>query len=149
VRAFAVRHPGGALGYRFAARGPDDEARGSAPAFVYISDNELRAADSSAATDRWRVKLVDFIRGARVLIHDATYTEEEYETHRGWGHSTYGDAVALALESGVETLVLFHHSPDRSDDELDARVADCRAATARSGRTLRIIAAAEGMEIEV
>jgi phosphoribosyl 1,2-cyclic phosphodiesterase len=149
VRAFAVRHPGGALGYRFAARGPDDEARGSAPAFVYISDNELRAADSSAATDRWRVRLVDFIRGARVLIHDATYTEEEYETHRGWGHSTYGDAVALALESGVETLVLFHHSPDRSDDELDARVADCRAATARSGRTLRIIAAAEGMEIEV
>jgi phosphoribosyl 1,2-cyclic phosphodiesterase len=149
VRAFAVRHPGGALGYRFAARGPDDEARGSAPAFVYISDNELRAADSSAATDRWRVKLVDFIRGARVLIHDATYTEEEYETHRGWGHSTYGDAVALALESGVETLVLFHHSPDRSDDELDARVADCRAATARSGRTLRSIAAAEGLEIEV
>ena len=147
VRAFAVRHPGGALGYRFAGRTADGRSRDSA--FVYISDNELRAGDPSAASDRWRTKLVEFIRGSRVLIHDATYTEEEYETHRGWGHSTYGDAVALALESGVETLVLFHHSPDRSDDELDARLADCRAATARSGRTLRIIAAAEGMELEV
>jgi phosphoribosyl 1,2-cyclic phosphodiesterase len=147
VRAFSVRHPGGALGYRFASRTSGNTDGGSA--FVYISDNELRAGDASASGDRWRAKLVEFIRGARVLIHDATYTEEEYETHRGWGHSTYGDAVALALESGVETLVLFHHSPDRSDDELDARLNECRAATARSGRTLRIVAAAEGLELEV
>jgi phosphoribosyl 1,2-cyclic phosphodiesterase len=147
VRAFPVRHPGGALGYRFAARGADGETTNSA--FVYISDNELRAADASASSERWRAKLVEFIRGSRVLIHDATYTEDEYESHRGWGHSTYGDAVALALESGVETLVLFHHSPDRSDDDVDARLAECRAACVRSGRTLRIVAAAEGLELEI
>ena len=147
VRAFPVRHPGGALGYRFAPGPGGDRAVGSS--FVYISDNEIRAADASASNDRWRAKLVEFIRGSRLLIHDATYTEDEYESHRGWGHSTYGDAVALALESGVETLVLFHHSPDRSDDELDGRLAECRGAVARSGRTLRIIAAAEGLEIDV
>jgi len=147
VRAFPVRHPGGALGYRFSSRTSSGTDGGTA--FVYISDNELRAGDASASGDRWRAKLVEFIRGARVLIHDATYTEEEYETHRGWGHSTYGDAVALALEAGVETLVLFHHSPDRSDDELDIRLNECRAATARSGRTLRIVAAAEGLELDV
>jgi phosphoribosyl 1,2-cyclic phosphodiesterase len=147
VRAFSVRHPGGALGYRFSSRASNATARGAV--FVYISDNELRAGDASPSGDRWRAKLVEFIRGARVLIHDATYTEDEYEAHRGWGHSTYGDAVALALECGVETLVLFHHSPDRSDDELDTRLAECRAATARSGRTLRVIAAAEGMELDV
>ena len=147
VRAFPVRHPGGALGYRFAPGPGGDRPVGSS--FVYISDNEIRAADASASNDRWRAKLVDFIRGSRLLIHDATYTEDEYESHRGWGHSTYGDAVALALESGVETLVLFHHSPDRSDDELDGRLAECRGAVARSGRTLRIIAAAEGLEIDV
>jgi len=147
VRAFPVRHPGGALGYRFAGRGRDGEE--STSAFVYISDNELRATDASATNERWRAKLVEFIRGSRVLIHDATYTEEEYETHRGWGHSTYGDAVALALESGVETLVLFHHSPDRSDDDVDARLAECRAECDRSGGTLRVIAAAEGLELEI
>ena len=147
VRAFSVKHPGGALGYRFGSRVAGDATPGAS--FVYISDNELRAGDASPSNDRWRTKLVEFIRGARVLIHDATYTEDEYESHRGWGHSTYGDAVALALDSGVETLVLFHHSPDRSDDELDARLAECRAATARSGRTLRVVAAAEGMELDV
>ena len=147
VRAFSVKHPGGALGYRFGSRAAGDATPGAS--FVYISDNELRAGDASPSNDRWRTKLVEFIRGARVLIHDATYTEDEYESHRGWGHSTYGDAVALALESGVETLVLFHHSPDRSDDELDARVAECRGAAARSGRTLRVVAAAEGMELDV
>ena len=147
VRAFPVRHPGGALGYRFAGRGRDGEE--STSAFVYISDNELRATDASATNERWRAKLVEFIRGSRVLIHDATYTEEEYETHRGWGHSTYGDAVALALKSGVETLVLFHHSPDRSDDDVDARLAECRAASDRSGRPLRVMAAAEGLELEI
>src|SRR5918993_1685835 len=147
VRAFPVRHPGGALGYRFGARPTGSQDTGAA--FVYISDNELRAADTSATNERWRAKLVEFIRGSQVLIHDATYTEDEYEAHRGWGHSTYGDAVALALESGVETLVLFHHSPDRSDDDVDARLAECRAAAARSGRTLRVIAAAEGLELEI
>ena len=147
VRAFPVKHPGGALGYRFAGGHGGDRPGGSS--FVYISDNELRATDASITNERWRARLVDFIRGSRLLIHDATYTEDEYESHRGWGHSTYGDAVALALESGVETLVLFHHSPDRSDDELDGRLAECRSAVARSGRTLRIIAAAEGLEIDV
>ena len=147
VRTFPVRHPGGALGYRFASRTPGSEQVGNA--FVYISDNELRAADASASNERWRAKLVEFISGSRVLIHDATYTEEEYEAHRGWGHSTYGDAVALAVESGVETLVLFHHSPDRSDDELDGRLEECRAACTRSGHTLRIIAAAEGLELDI
>lgn len=149
VRAFPVRHPGGALGYRFAACAPDDEAVDPTSAFVYISDNELRAGEPGASSDRWRAKLIDFIGGARLLIHDATYTDAEYESHRGWGHSTYGDAVSLALDSGVETLVLFHHSPDRHDDELDLRVDECRQAVDASGRSLHVIAAAEGMEVHV
>jgi phosphoribosyl 1,2-cyclic phosphodiesterase len=153
VRAMPVRHPGGALGYRFApgsaAAGGDGDAAASGGAFVYISDNELRAGDAGPATDRWRSRLVEFVRGARVLIHDATYTESEYEAHRGWGHSTYDDAVELALTSGVETLVLFHHSPDRSDDELDACLAQCRAAASAGGRRLNVIAAAEGMELTI
>jgi phosphoribosyl 1,2-cyclic phosphodiesterase len=57
--------------------------------------------------------------------------------------------VSLALDSGVETLVLFHHSPDRHDDELDLRVDECRQAVDASGRSLHVIAAAEGMEVHV
>ena len=89
------------------------------------------------------------MRGATILVHDATYTPEEYDRHRGWGHSTYEDALDLALDSGVEELVLFHHKPERHDDDLDARLAACRATVARRGVPLRVIASAEGMTLAV
>jgi phosphoribosyl 1,2-cyclic phosphodiesterase len=143
VRAFAVQHPGGALGYRFSGRGSDS------PSFVYISDNELRDGAGYPSRPDWKDELVTFVRGATVLVHDATYTSDEYDRHRGWGHSTYEDAVALALDAGVERLVLFHHKPERSDDEVDQCVAACRALVARRGGTVEVIAAAEGMTLEV
>jgi phosphoribosyl 1,2-cyclic phosphodiesterase len=143
VRAFEVRHPGGALGYRFA------EAGNGTPALVYISDNELGTGATYDTRANWRRALVDFVRGARMLVHDSTYTAEEYERHRGWGHSTYEEAVELALDAGVETLVLFHHKPERTDDEVDQRAADCRALVQRRGAKLRILAAAEGLTLTV
>jgi phosphoribosyl 1,2-cyclic phosphodiesterase len=143
VKAFAVRHPGGALGYRFSG------ADNSGHSFVYISDNELGTGAVQVAGDGWRRDLVEFIRGATLLVHDAFYTTDEYEAHRGWGHSTYEDAVALALDAGVDELVLFHHKPERSDDEVDQCVARARELVARRGGKLRVTAAAEGMSLSV
>ncbi len=143
VSAFPVQHPGGALGYRFTDTQP------GARAVVYISDNELGTGGHYDMPDAWQHGLVEFIRGARVLVHDATYTTPEYEQYRGWGHSTYGEAVALALEAGVEQLVLFHHKPERSDDELELRVAESRALVDQRGGRLDVVAAAEGMTLTV
>ena len=70
------------------------------------SARELRRRDRLAATG-WSTSCA----ARRVLVHDAMYTADEYERLRGWGHSTYEDAVALALDAGVERLVLFHHRP--------------------------------------
>jgi ribonuclease BN (tRNA processing enzyme) len=55
----------------------------------------------------------------------------------------------LALEAGVRQLVLYHHKPERSDDEVDRRVDECRAFVSRSGGKLEILAAAEGMTLLV
>jgi ribonuclease BN (tRNA processing enzyme) len=77
------------------------------------------------------------------------FTVEEYRQHVGWGHSTYDDAVELALEAEVERLVLFHHKPERTDDEVDRRTDECRALVARRGGTLEILAAAEGLTLKV
>jgi ribonuclease BN (tRNA processing enzyme) len=82
-------------------------------------------------------------------VHDATYTTDEYEEHRGWGHSTFEDAVTLALDAGVDELVLFHHKPERSDAELDQCLAQARALVVNRGRSLRVTAAAEGMSLSV
>jgi len=140
---FGVQHPGGAVAYRFASRGPAPRS------FVYVSDNELAANDSYRSPKNWREELVAFIRGVNVLVHDATYTNDEYAEHRGWGHSTYDEALDLAIDSDVETLVLFHHKPERSDDDLDACAAACRDAARARGSRLRIVAAAEGMSLDV
>ena len=143
VRAYQVRHPGGALGYRFTEQADGNRA------LVYISDNELGPGAKYDRREAWRDGLVDFVRDARVLIHDTMYTAEEYDHFRGWGHSTYNEAVELALEAGVEQLVLYHHKPERSDDEVDRRVGECRALAARRGSSLDILAAAEGMTLLV
>ena len=143
VRAFPVRHPGGALGYRFTER--DDSNR----ALVYISDNELGQGAKYDTREAWREQLVEFVRGARVLVHDSMYTAEEYDHFRGWGHSTYDEVVELALDAGVERLLLYHHKPERGDDEVDRRVEECRAIASKRGGTLEILAAAEGMTLLV
>ncbi len=143
VSAYPVRHPGGALGYRFTERRP------GAKSLVYISDNELGAGGTYETPDGWHDGLVEFTHGAGVLIHDSTYTAEEYDHHHGWGHSTYTDAVNLALEAGVERLVLFHHKPERADEEVDERVMQCRELVKQRGERLDVVAAAEGMTLRV
>jgi phosphoribosyl 1,2-cyclic phosphodiesterase len=143
VATFDVQHPGGAVAYRFTSRGSN------ARSFVYVSDNELAPHDTYHSPRDWRDRLVDFIRGANVLVHDATYTKDEYADHRGWGHSTYDEAVDLALDAGVDTLVLFHHKPERTDDDIDAFVAACQEAARTHGSRLRVVAAAEGMSLDV
>ena len=154
VAAMPVRHPGGALAYWFAASserptdGADpatDTARSQRRGLVYISDNELDPAASYDSAPMWRADLVRFIEQARVLVHDTMFTTDEYGHHRGWGHSTYDDAVKLALEAGVDTLVLFHHKPERTDDEVDRLTDACRTLVARQGARLEIVAAAEGL----
>jgi len=116
---------------------------------VYVSDNELASNDKYRSPDNWREQLVDFIRGSNLLVHDASYTKDEYAEHRGWGHSTYDEALDLAIDAGVDTLVLFHHKPERTDEDLDARAIACRDAAKARGSRLRVVAAAEGMSLDV
>ncbi|MBX9929211.1 MAG: hypothetical protein K2X99_09890 [Gemmatimonadaceae bacterium] len=143
VEAFGVRHPGGALGYRFHEPGAPERA------LVYISDNELGSGGAYGGPADWKEQLIGFARGARVLIHDTTYTTEEYDHHRGWGHSTYADGVELAIAAQAETLVLFHHEPRRTDEEIDRRVEECRALVHARGARVQVLAAAEGLTLTI
>ena len=146
LTALPVRHPGGAVGFRVEGAAPRGETAG---AVVYVSDNELGAGGTYDVPGDWRARFVAFARGARVLVHDAMYTAEEYARHPGWGHSSMEDVVALALEAGVEQLLLFHHAPERGDAEIDRHVARCRAVVEGGGGALQIAAAAEGMTLTV
>ena len=141
VSALPVRHPGGALGYRVAPR------NGDGGALVYIPDNELDPASAYDAPADWRDRLVAFVRGAGLLVHDAMYTADEAAAYRGWGHSATEAAVALAIDAGVPRLALFHHRPERSDEEVDEILARCRV-LAGAGR-LDVIASQEGTTLDL
>ena len=147
-------HPAFALGFRLTVGGRS---------IVYMTDNEpfdREIARSVKNVDRNIVDLYmqqkgdpnqrvfDFVRGADILIHDATYTPEEYVQHVGWGHSDYLFALKVASEAGVGTLVLFHHEQSRTDDRIDEIVTRCRREIALRGYRFDCIAAAEGLELD-
>ncbi|MBP1695742.1 MAG: fold metallo-hydrolase, partial [Deltaproteobacteria bacterium] len=77
------------------------------------------------------------------------YTEEEYKFTRGRGHSTFDDAMDLAIEASVKSLGFFHHDPDRTDDDLDRQIEFCQERIHRKGRETECFATAEGMGIDL
>ena len=143
INAISVRHPGGALGFRLSPSGATGRC------VVFIPDNELDQFGDSAPGAPTREELIRFAHGAKVLIHDAMYTGAEYMDHRGWGHSSYRDAVDFAIAAEVQALVLFHHEPDRSDDALETQLAMVREMVRERNGAVEVVAAAEGMEIEI
>jgi phosphoribosyl 1,2-cyclic phosphodiesterase len=58
--------------------------------------------------------------GVDLLLHDAQFLEHERAVADLYGHATVGDAIDLARRSHAPRLALFHHSPARRDDEVDA-----------------------------
>jgi len=141
VHRFAAQHPGEAAVLRI------DDAQG--PAVAYAPDNELAFADQSEAATAWRSRLTSFLRDVPVLVHDATYLDEELPTRVGWGHSSSLEATRLAIECGAGMLVLFPHHPDRDDDAVERMVEESRAMAMRAGSALRVLAAWEGLALSV
>lgn len=48
------------------------------------------------------------------------FTDDEYKSRVGWGHSTWRVAADLADAAKVGRLVLFHHDPGHDDATMDA-----------------------------
>jgi phosphoribosyl 1,2-cyclic phosphodiesterase len=144
IRTEYLNHPALTLGYRIEADGA---------AVVYASDHEPHDRDL-AGGGRPQAGGADarhaaFLGGADVVVHDAQYDADGYSVKVGWGHSTMEYAVDLAAAAGVRRLVLFHHDPQRSDDDLDAVLMQARTRAAASGAALEVDAAAEGATIDV
>ncbi|MEP6715210.1 MAG: MBL fold metallo-hydrolase [Terriglobia bacterium] len=102
VIPFPLNHPQKASGYRIEADGA---------VIVYATDYE----HGDPELDRI---LLEYSANADVLICDAQYTPAEYEKHRGWGHSTWLNAVELARKAGARQLFLFHHDPSHDDQQM-------------------------------
>jgi phosphoribosyl 1,2-cyclic phosphodiesterase len=137
ISPIALSHPNGGYGFRIEEAGKS---------FVFLTDNELGYVHDGGAT---MTDYIRFCRKADLLLHDSQYTFSEYETHEGWGHSTFRDTINLAIDAGVKRLGFFHHDPDRSDDDLNRIVAGCRRTLTERKVPLDCFCAAEGQRVSL
>ena len=129
VTAVEIAHKGGqTYGLRV------DAPEGS---IAYLPDHAPAASVSA--------ELMAMLAGVDVLVHDAQFLEGERPVAVDYGHATVQDAVKLAADCRAGTVVLFHHSPARTDAALDAigewsvdLSADVAVVVAREGMTLDV-----------
>ncbi|MEP7078032.1 MAG: response regulator [Chthoniobacterales bacterium] len=152
VHSKFANHPGICAGYRLFT---------SAGSIAYMPDNEpyeplklqlaahngVKGDEARGFAAAERDKMVEFLHGCDVVILDAQYTDEEYQRHVGWGHSSLSSVVSLALDANVHKLLLFHHDPSHDDDMIDRMIEEARSLVSKSGKTLVIEGAREGVEI--
>jgi len=127
VVPFELCHTQPTLGFRMSAHGASA---------VYATDHEHGA-------DRFDDNLRAAAAGADLLVCDAQYTPEEYEARRGWGHTTWREAVRFATDAGAARLALFHHDPSHDDVTLAGVEREARAIHAGA------ILATEGLDVAV
>ena len=131
-----IPHKGGrTLGFRVSEAGRT---------FAYLSDHSpVFHGDGPEGLGEYHPAALELAQDADVLVHDAQHTIEEFAIKRDWGHSAIEYAIGLGVEAGVGRVVLFHHDPPRTDDELDAIVA------AHAADPVEVIAAKEGLVLEI
>ncbi len=135
VKTMLLSHPGRCLGYRVDYNGRS---------VCYVTDNELFLEGNPHYNAHYVSKLTKFVQGTDALITDTTYTEQEYASKVGWGHSCIGEVVKLAHAAKVKTLYLFHHDPDQSDTAIDTKLEIAESQLAGLRSKTRVVAPHEG-----
>ncbi len=137
-RSFPLCHPNQGYGFILSENGKK---------LAFFPDNEPGFDHQGGGS---RADYIEFFRGVDVLIHDAEYKESEYESFsRGWGHAVYLDTVRMAMDAGVQHLVMWHLSQDRVDSALDEMLAQARELVRNAGGDMRCDMARTGMVIDL
>lgn len=132
-----LNHPGRTLGYRV--------GNGSGKTVAYITDNEI-FPDGDQYNRR---RLAAFLDGVDVLIHDATYFDEEYPAHARWGHSALTEVLKLAEEARVKSVYLYHHDPSHDDEAVERKEEFGRRYFEKRNPHIECWAAREGVSIRL
>lgn len=137
-------HPGGSLAFRLEKDGI---------CLVYATDNELNRqfddkGDPLPGSEVGRDYL-EFIRGADLLIADGQYTDEEYRSKVGWGHTTVSLLSRIAHKAGVRHLAVYHHDPMHTDSFLDSLSSEFIRLYKESAPPMEVLWAREGLTLQL
>ena len=155
IRCARLNHPHVALGYRLDADGASVAYVSDTAPFdtVLLEDQyiparpDVNVGPPAADAEKllaMRQGVVDLCRGCDLVIYDTMFRMREYLARPHWGHSSPEHAIEIAEEAEAGCLVLFHHSPDHGDSDIDHDLD-----LARSRARIPVIAAAEGVDLNV
>jgi phosphoribosyl 1,2-cyclic phosphodiesterase len=132
VLALEVPHKGGrTVGFRVS----DGHS-----AVAYIPDHCPTAlGDGPEGTGEYHEAVLELARGVDLLVHDSHLRAEEVAAEGSFGHAAAEYAVGLGTRAGAHRVALFHHRPERDDNEVDRIV--CRF----TGSSVPVVGAREGM----
>jgi len=154
VTPIALNHPFGSVGYRI-------DADGSSWAYVadtapfdqvlhkqhFLPGPEPLSDDDKTALEAMRSALVQRLRGVDTVVYDTHFLPEEYARFPHYGHSTPDQALEICAEAGVRRLVLYHHAPAHTDDQMDQIAARYLAKGAT--RNIEVLTSFEGMSVPI
>ena len=139
-----VQHPGATLGFKAEIDGKR---------IVWIPDNEIFQGylEDPAELQRGHPqvepfsRIIDFMTGADVVIHEAQYTNEEYAKKIGWGHSSISNVAALMKLAGIGRWIVVHHDPSHDDAFLETKLNLTRQLFKRLGHPIEVVHGYDGM----
>jgi phosphoribosyl 1,2-cyclic phosphodiesterase len=154
VMPIALNHPFGSVGYRI-------DCDGSSWAYVsdtapfdqvlhkqhFLKGPEPLSEDDRIALGAMRDALVQRLDGVDTVVYDTHFTPDEYARFPHYGHSTPDQALEICAAAKVRKLVLYHHAPSHSDDQMDKIAAEYLAKGAKIG--IEVLTAFEGMTLPI
>lgn len=132
-----IIHPGATVGFRVSNH---------RSVFTYMPDHEPALGSFELNNNNKWISGFDLALETDLLLHDAQYTPQEYMNKLGWGHSSMDDALKFASLAGVKHLLLTHHDPSHSDEQLNQFFSNLKN---RNHYSFNYELAAEGMTIEL
>ena len=136
VLALDIPHRGGrTMGYRVTTAGAS---------VCYMSDHcPTDIGGGPGGLGEYHQAALTLAKDCDVMFHDSQYTDHELPERSFYGHSSCGYAVGLAATAGVKKILMFHHDPSRTDEQVDALVKEYQ----RDG--VEVAAAAQGMVVDI
>ena len=154
VTPIALNHPFGSVGYRL-------DCDGSSWAYVsdtapfdrvlhkqhFLQGPEPLSEDDRIALGAMREALIARLVGVDTVVYDTHFTPDEYARFPHYGHSTPDQAIEICVQAKVRRLVLYHHAPSHSDEQMDQIAAKYLALGAGMG--IEVLTAFEGMTLPI